>query len=73
MPFVPVVVRRSRALMVPMRREMIAKVPDRMRERALLRKQQQKSTQDTQRGSRGHRRSGRYCGKPYWATASIKR
>jgi len=73
MPFVPVVVRRARVLMVLMRREVIAEVPDRMRERALLRKQQQKSAQEIQRGALGHRYSERYCGEVYWATASVKR
>ena len=49
MPCVPAVVRRSRVLMVLLGRERVAEVPDRMRQRAMLRDQQQKRAQKAQR------------------------
>ena len=48
MPCVPAVVRRSRVLMVLLGRERVAKVPDRVRQRAVLRDQQQKRAQEVQ-------------------------
>ena len=49
MPVVIVAVGRARVIVMLWRREMIAKVPDRVRQRAVLRDQQQKRAQKAQR------------------------
>jgi len=59
LPCVPMLVLYSRDVVLPWGGEMVAKVPDRMGERALLCGQQQKDAQETQRGARFRHRG---CG-----------
>jgi hypothetical protein len=48
-PVIIVAVGRARAIVMLVRWEMVSKVPDRMRQRAVLRDQQQKRAQEVQR------------------------
>ena len=48
-PVIIVAVGRARAIVMLVRREMIAKMPDRVRQRAVLGNQQQKRAQEVQR------------------------
>lgn len=68
------VVRHARLIVALVRREMVAEVPDRVSERALLCKQQQKNAQELQDAALRHHRSGGGGGICcYWATASVRR
>jgi hypothetical protein len=48
-PVIIVAVGRARVIVMLVRREMVSKVPDRVRQRAVLRSQQQKRAQEVQR------------------------